>query len=193
MNIPDGKIIKELISVASSNEGALLNNPSSMGKLEQLNFFFNLFLEIKPKRIIEIGTNKGLFDLFVLHNFPDTIIYTCDLVPFSLKAVEILLKIFPQKIFFENVKSTDYFKKFDPSIPIDFAWVDGGHNYSNCLEDLINCAKLKIRAICVDDYRMLPEVNKAMTTFLSSYPYKITKTSEKIDDRGIALLERTTI
>ena len=58
--------------------------------------------------------------------------------------------------------------EFDPEdLTFDMAWVDGGHTQDVAYSDLINCARLNIPEILIDDVDMAP-VSSALNQFLSN-------------------------
>ena len=80
---------------------------------------------------------------------------------------------------------------FSPDYRIDFAWIDGGHSFETCISDLINCARLKIFTIAIDDYKWVGDVKKAVDEFIEKYDYAIENISNFADYRGIVHLVKT--
>jgi hypothetical protein len=60
----DINIINRLMSVSDTNEGSLFNNTAPCVKL-QVEFIERILEKYRPKYIIETGTNKAFFCLFV--------------------------------------------------------------------------------------------------------------------------------
>jgi len=189
--LPEQAIIDELNKVAFSPEGGLLFNPEKECMDEQLSFLFDTFSQINPGAIIETGTQRCLFDLFILTNFPKTKIYTCDPWEKSIEAVKVMEKYFPSQIEFKNASSKTLLNNFSKDIKIDAAWIDGDHRYEGCYSDLLGCSELKIKNIILDDFRLLPCIKSAIDSFLKSNPYHKKGESGAVDSRGIYWLERS--
>jgi len=108
----------------------------------------------------------------------------------SQKAVDTLNQEYGPHIKFYLSDSMQTLSDFRPSYQIDFAWVDGGHSFEVCTTDLVNCARLNISSIAVDDYKWKDSIKKAVDRFIIKYNYEITNISNFIDYRGIAYLEK---
>ena len=184
---PNLDILLELKSISNSNEGSFFNNPDENGKKEQKLFVKKIIDMIKPKNVLEIGTDKGYFVYFLMLNC-DTHVTTCDLWEFSSLAIDVLKKYFEKRINFFNEDSHTLLPKLNNVF--DMVWVDGNHEYSACMGDLINCQKLNIANILVDDYRELDSVKKAVNDFCSTTSYRVSNQSCLIDSRGIVYLTK---
>ena len=89
--------------------------------------------------------------------------------PYSLSAVQDLLKKFQKNVNLIKGNSNIILKKIDMS-KIDFVFLDGGHNYETVLNDL-NCCNEVIKnngVILCDDYDLTyaPGVKKAIDKFV---------------------------
>ena len=160
----------------------------------QIAFLHKMISGINPKAVLEIGTNCGHFDLFLLTYFPEIKrIDTFDIEPSSKGCVALLRKKYKKDIRFHLGDSTKTLRRFLPEHSIDFAWVDGGHTKEVALSNLGQCKRLKIPYLCVDDINN-NAVNAAVKIFLRRYPdYKIVRKSKDADLkekwRGIYLLK----
>ncbi|MFH1593681.1 MAG: class I SAM-dependent methyltransferase [Candidatus Omnitrophota bacterium] len=210
----DGKIVDELNSVMhKDNEGSILTgkrgvrvmaenidyklflrNPSLVAICEQVRFISSLLSGIKPNRIIEIGTHKGMF-CYLVSLYDNTIeIDTFGNLFESQKAVDILNAKFGTHINFIYGDSQNTFREYAAEKVIDFAWVDGGHSYEVCTSDLINCRRLNIPHIAVDDYVRENAVKKSVHDFIKQTGYAIGGRSNfAIDGRGIVYLRDKTV
>ena len=184
-----------------SMRNALAKNLHSQGSLlgggiqdpqrdEQLRFLEKVIRKIKPLHIVETGTHWAGFDYFVMLIDKTIKIDTFGINEGSQKAVDILNEHFKTDIQFHLGDSVKTFTEFMPEAKIDFAWVDGGHDYATCLNDLINCARLKILNICCDDYGMSKDVRQAVAIFLMTKPqYKVQDIDREVDKRRIIYLK----
>jgi hypothetical protein len=181
----DSDLINLLKEIHPSNEGSLFNNPNEDSKKEQIRFITEAIKYIGPKNLLETGTDKGFFDLFILDLLPDANIITFDQWEPSEKAVSILNKRYGDRITFIKGDTNITFVNFDTKDRIDLAYIDGDHSHKGCLSDLNNCKRLNIVNILIDDYS-IPSVKGAVDTFCSNNDYKIHKCTEPVDVRGIA-------
>ena len=89
--------------------------------------------------------------------------------PYSLEAVEQLLKKFKNNIHLIKGNSNKFLKEIDMS-KIDYVFLDGGHEYNTVLNDL-NCCLTVIKnngTVLCDDYDLTqaPGVKKAIDEFV---------------------------
>ena len=89
--------------------------------------------------------------------------------PYSLEAVEQLLKKFKNNIHLIKGNSNKFLKEIDMS-KIDYVFLDGGHEYNTVLNDL-NCCLAVIKnngTVLCDDYDLTqaPGVKKAIDEFV---------------------------
>lgn len=177
-------------TIPSSAEGCLLDKVNDLRTRTQVNFIVSILKQINAKKILEIGTYKAMF-CYVVHLYDNSItIDTFGDLPESQKAVDELNLKYGEYIHYHLGDSRETLKDFWPNYQIDFAWVDGGHYYEVCMSDLVNCDRLKILNIAVDDYKWSNDVKKAVEEFVEKYNYKITGISNFIDYRGIVHLTR---
>ena len=95
--------------------------------------------------------------------------------PYSLEAVEGLLKKFKDKIYLIKGNSNQILKKIDMS-KIDYVFLDGGHDYETVKNDLNNCIEVVKNSgtILCDDYDLsyAPGVRKAIDEFVKNNSFK---------------------
>ena len=94
--------------------------------------------------------------------------------PYSISAVQDLLKKFQKNVNLIKGNSNIILKKIDMS-KIDFVFLDGGHNYETVLNDL-NCCNEVVKnngVILCDDYDLTyaPGVKKAIDKFVLENSY----------------------
>ena len=96
--------------------------------------------------------------------------------PYSIEAVENLLKKFKNNIQLIKGNSNNVLKTIDMN-EIDFVFLDGGHNYSTVKNDLL-CSEKVLKnegTILCDDYDLsyAPGVKQAIDEFVNNTNYKI--------------------
>jgi len=187
-------------ALASQREGGLLlwSENEKQGAPEQIGFLLDVMKEAKATRVLETGTNMANFSYIVKSVLPDVKIDTFGVANHSEQCVAKVNDHFNNKdVTYHHGDSRVTFPKFiedDPEADIQFAWVDGGHSYSVCKQDLTNCGKLNIPHICVDDFAGRGTIgdatSKAVSEFLDENPqYHLAKTTDNsIDQRQIAHL-----
>ena len=176
-------VMKELNMTFVQDEGSTFQNKREQ-TIIQTAFLAEILTNINAKFVLETGTHKANFDYFCKLILPDVQIVTFGNNAKSQICVDYLNNLFGRYIAFIQGDTNITFPKCDTSRPIDFAWVDGGHNYKTCMSDLTNCARLKIPNICVDDYNRL--VKLPVSDFIEREGYKLKSVSTDI--RGIAYL-----
>ena len=95
--------------------------------------------------------------------------------PYSLEAVQELLKKFTNNITLLKGNSNIILKKIDMS-KIDYVFLDGGHDYLTVLNDLNCCIEVinNSGTVLCDDYDLsyAPGVKKAIDEFISNNKFK---------------------
>ena len=90
--------------------------------------------------------------------------------PYSLEAVEELLKRFKKNVHLIKGNSNQILKKIEMS-KIDYVFLDGGHDYETVKNDLNNCIEVvnNFGTVLCDDYDLsyAPGVKKAIDEFVS--------------------------
>ena len=96
--------------------------------------------------------------------------------PYSVEAVNDLLKKFKDNVHLIKGNSNELLKKIDVS-KVDYVFLDGGHSYDTVINDLINC-KVVVEnngVILCDDYDLsyAPGVKKAIDEFVAKEQYHL--------------------
>ena len=95
--------------------------------------------------------------------------------PYTLEAVEDLLKKFKNNVYLIKGNSNRILKKIDMS-KIDFIFLDGGHEYETVKNDLNSCSEVieNEGTILCDDYNLsyAPGVKKAVDEYVKAKNYK---------------------
>ena len=95
--------------------------------------------------------------------------------PYSLEAVEDLLKKFKENVYLIKGNSNKVLKKIDMT-KIDYVFLDGGHDYETVKNDINNCSEVidNNGTVLCDDYNLsyAPGVKKAIDEFIKNKDYK---------------------
>ena len=95
--------------------------------------------------------------------------------PYTIEAVEDLLKKFKDNIHLIKGNSNSVLKKIDMS-KIDYVFLDGGHDYETVKNDLDNCSEVieNNGTVLCDDYNLsyAPGVKKAIDEYVKNKDYK---------------------
>ena len=95
--------------------------------------------------------------------------------PYTLEAVEDLLKKFENNVHLIKGNSNTILKKIDMS-KIDYVFLDGGHEYETVKNDLNSCSEVidNNGTILCDDYNLsyAPGVKKAIDEYVKTRNYK---------------------
>lgn len=166
----DYDFLNELYAQFDDDEGCLFGwweNVDSL--LSQILFHEKVIDEIKPKFVLEVGTYKSMYSYFLKKNLPDVKVHTFGINEESQKCVDLVNQYFDKNfVTFYVGDSTKTLTEFEPKdITFDMAWVDGGHICDVAYSDLINCARLKISEILIDDVDM-GNVSRALNKFLNN-------------------------
>ena len=174
----------------NGNEGALFCNQNKEGMKIQQSFIEQAVRELKPRHVIEIGTNKAYFDYFLLTIDEEIMIDTFDIAQVFGQNVDILNSLFNFKVKFHFGDSKKTFSKFGADYQVDLAFVDGAHDYAHCVSDLLNCERLEIPYILVDDCKLIEDVLKATKEMVDKFGWKFVAKTNEEDDRGMVLMKR---
>jgi hypothetical protein len=131
-------------------------------------YIIKILNEYKPKRILEIGTNIGSFDIIVQELLPDCEVFTIDLFDFSERVTEINDYFGNKNIKFYKGDSTSFaFRSWIQHHKFDLAWIDANHSYDYIKNDIQICVDYKIPLIVLDDCseKSYTDVNKVRKEF----------------------------
>lgn len=187
--------LKSFCSLGTFGPGALLYNPNTTGMHEQLSFIAKAVQTKNIDYVLETGTESGLFCYFIKCLLPNVQVITFGMNGVddnrAQKCTDFLNTQFNNYIKFIEGDSKITLTSLTSDQQINFAWIDGGHDIPTLTADLNNCKRLNIPTICVDDYYMIHDiVQPVIADFIANNPeYKISAISDRVDDRGICLLE----
>ncbi len=95
--------------------------------------------------------------------------------PYTIEAVEDLLRKFKNNIHLIKGNSNTVLKKIDMS-KIDYVFLDGGHDYETVKNDLNNCSEVidNNGTVLCDDYNLsyAPGVKKAIDEYINNKNYR---------------------
>jgi hypothetical protein len=186
----DREFIDDLNLLTDNGEGSTFQWPSSESDEQniQLEFHKKTLKGVNPSTILETGTHKANFDYFAKTILPDIKIFTFGIDVWSANCVDKVNDYFGEKfISFYQGNSLHTLPNFKPEKQIDLAWVDGGHTEQIAYSDLMQCNRLNIPVILVDDYSLIPEVKNAIKKFVADTEYNISEITK--DARGICRLD----
>ncbi len=174
--------------------------PNGHLSVEQRDWFIDFFIKNSPKYCLEIGFAGGRHTSTLLHST----------IPEKLVSVDINFDYGDGRIYvdklknkFENIEfyeansnmllTTEFIESIFPN-GIDYAFVDGGHTYSECMLDMENCWKFinENGVMLVDDYQSggpvgvsIADVDKAVDEFAEKYAIHFDKVKLS-DGKGMA-------
>lgn len=165
----DYDFLNELYIQFDHHEGCSFGWRTVDALLSQILFHEKTVESLNPKTVLEVGTYKAMYPYFLKKNISDVKVYTFGIDEGSQKCVDLVNKYFNEEfVSFTLGDSRETLSEFDPKdIVFDLAWVDGGHTYDVAYSDLINCARLEVPEILIDDVDM-HEVKSALNKFLSN-------------------------
>ena len=112
--------------------------------------------------------------------------------PYSLEAVQSLLKKFKKNTYLIKGNSNKLLKKIEMS-KVDFVFLDGGHDYNTVVNDLSSCIEVinSNGTVMCDDYNLgsAPGVKKAIDEFVEKNKFKC----EIICDGRFARIEKLSL
>jgi hypothetical protein len=148
----DINFVMQLWWSSKTKEGGIFNN-SPEGYTLQISFLEKWFEIIKPKHIVEIGTNKSNFVYVSLMNCPDVILDTYDIDPDCENGINLVKGRFPNSnLNFHCGSSFTVLDEKPPHhSPIDLFYVDGLHTYEGAKNDILKASELGSKYILVDD------------------------------------------
>lgn len=176
-------IVKECVS----GEGNLLIYNNNDIKNNQLEFLTNHFKQINPASILEVGTNCSCFAYYIHHILPKAKLITLGIDEWSEKFVHYLNNVYGSYINFVLGDSRVTLKEI--SATIDLAWIDGCHTPDCLMSDLVECVRLNIEHIFIDDYEYRP-ISDTVENFLQKYTSYFIKDKTNNNTRDIVYIKR---
>lgn len=180
-------VVKALTDTFLQGEGSTFQNDRA-GIESQSRFLIRALRSSRARRILETGTHKAHFSYLARLALPHVRVDTFGIDPDSLRCVELLNEKLGRFVTFWPGDSRRTLADFAPAEPMNFAWIDGGHDRDTCASDLQHCDRLSIAHVCVDDVRSERSVAAALDSFLRDAPYEVVDTCP--DRRGIVWVRR---
>jgi hypothetical protein len=184
------ELYRQLCAVPATDDGNLLERTSLEVGEAQIEFMRWALHLARPRSIWETGTNKGMFAYLVSLLLQDVVVHTCDTHPGSAQAID-LLNASQRRIrcVFYPGDSLQTLRRLD--VRPDFAWLDGGMATDVVLGDLLQCYRLGVPYLAVDD-TTFPSVRTAVDYFVEQLPYAVVHNPfAAADQRKAVLLQRT--
>ena len=175
----DPKIISQLHDLFMQDVGCtFLGWANNLEAALQIRFHEECLQIVNPKYVLETGTHKALYSYLLKINLPNVMVHTFGIDEESQKCVNLLNNHFKENfITFHLGDSKEILSGFLTNISFDLAWIDGDHNYEGAYLDLVNCARLNIHNILIDDVDS-PSVEHALAIFLKEHSqYQLKKQS----------------
>lgn len=142
------------------------------------------------KRIVEIGFNAGHSSEVFLENCPNASVIAFDLNThrYTKFGVDYMQKKFRDRFTLIEGNSLHKVPEFALAYKgekFDLIFIDGGHSYQCCLEDIVNCQKLATDGaiLWVDDYNYW-EVHDAVNACVKNGLITITDVKSVNDESG---------
>jgi predicted O-methyltransferase YrrM len=185
-----------LSAAFSTCEGNLLevtDDTTAVPQIEAMEGFLRMARPSnRPIRVLETGTNKGMFGL-LLSRWGGGELWTHDCDPRTKEVAKIMT---------ENLRNIDLHYHHGPSEEglklledvgyFDLFWVDGGHDYEVCVSDLNHAKRLKVPIVVIDDGNM-DTVDKAINDVLVDSEYvEIPNGLKDLDHRKMRGFRRRT-
>lgn len=175
-----------LCALPASEDGNLLERTDDRTAESQAEFLRWALHLAAPKVVLETGTNKALFMYFLSLVCREVTLYTFDCDVSAAKAVSLVNQHQRHVLgIFQPGDTRQTLRRFHGAI--DFAWIDGGHDFAVSLSDLIQCYRLRIPFVAVDDVAMA-SVRSAVNYLLTHAPYAVVPNPFARHDRRGALL-----
>ena len=196
---------KNEFRVAFNGNGGILDYRFCKESWENLIYIRSVLEKYKPFKILETGTNAGIFSWMCSNFLDDFEIHTIDWNANSKVFVDKIKDYFNKgEITFYNKKSPECFDNswWDESpfekINFDFAFLDAGHTYDILLGELRAAGNLNIPVIMVDDWSD-DKLNRAIEDFVNESDYEVvdskagTTNSENKKVGFVKILERKNV
>lgn len=132
-------------------------------------FMSNFLQEIKPKRILETGTNYGSFSYILYENLNDFELLTCDLIKEnSERCISFINSNYnKENVKFFNEASLNFLNRLkNNNEKFDMVWLDSTHTYEYLLEELNIVGEMEIPYIVIDDFWFVENLQLSIFDFL---------------------------
>jgi cephalosporin hydroxylase len=116
-------------------------------------FITNFLNEVKPKTILETGTNYGSFSYVLYETLENFKHHTCDIVEKSKECIDYINGFYgKENVQFYHMDSLEFLTKMkDERKHFDLLWIDSHHTYEFLLSELRIAGKLESPYIMIDD------------------------------------------
>jgi hypothetical protein len=180
-------LYRELCALPATDEGNLLERADDDVAEAQVEFLRWALGLARPRVLLEVGTHKGLFPYLVSPLLEGVEVHTVDVRPEAARAVALLNeRQAAVRCVFHGGDSREVLPRLD--VRPDFAWVDGGHATDVVASDLLQCHRLGVPWVAVDD-TAYASVRRAVEYALAHLPCELVANPfAGWDRRGAVLL-----
>lgn len=163
-------LYRKLCGVIASDDGNLLEQTNDQLAEAQVEFLRWALQMARPRLILETGTDKGFFGYLLSWLLEDAELHTFDIRPEAERVVALLnAEQHNLRCFFYLGDSRESLLRF--TVPVQFAWIDGGQSTDAVISDLLQCYRLRVPYVAVDDTAYRP-VRKAIDYVQLHLPYR---------------------
>ena len=180
------ELYRKLCAAVESADGNLLERTDDKTAEAQVEFLRWALAQARPAVIVETATNKGLFLYLVSLLCRDVTVHTFDRDPRCARAAELVNQSQCNVVAVFHEGDTRQALR-DLNVEAQFAWIDGGHDADIPLSDLMQCYRLRIPYVAVDD-SAYPELQQAVQYMTGQTPYRIAGNPFIEHDRRRAVL-----
>jgi len=181
-------LYRRLIALPSSEHGNLLHRTDDTIAEAQTEFLRWAIASARPDKVLETGTCNGMFGCFLCALPVQVELHTFDSDPRGAAAVQEINRSgsgVRAEFHCGDSRETLWGLAGD----FGFAWVDGGHEDDIPMSDLLNCHRLRIPWLAVDD-TVIPTVRRAVEYLTAHVPYREVPNPFAYCDRRRAVLLR---
>jgi hypothetical protein len=181
-------LYRALCRVPASAEGNLLGSTDDTTAEAQVEFLRWALLQAAPRVVLETGTHQGHFGYLLSLVARGVTLHTCDVNPHAAQAVTLLnAGQANMACVLHEGDSRVTLPALD--VPAQFAWIDGGHDTPVAVSDLIQCQRLRIPYVALDD-TAYPPVQAALAHCLRHTAYTLVPNPFADHDQRKAVLLR---
>jgi Methyltransferase domain len=180
-------LYRQLCRSSILEDGNLLERTDDLTAEAQTEFLRWALTLAAPAVILETGANKGLFAYLLSLLTCNVTLHTFDVQPAAAQAIDLVNRSQQNVVVYFHLGDTRRtLAEFDESV--QFAWIDGGHETDVAISDLVNCYRLRIPFVAVDD-TAYSSVQSAVDYLRQHAPYVLIENPfRRYDGRGAVLL-----
>jgi hypothetical protein len=179
-------LYRELCRIPGTGDGNLLERTDPLVAEAQTQFLAWALALANPQLVLEVGTDKGLFPYFMSLLLDGVEVHTVDVRKEACQAVDLLnTRQGAVHCVFHEGDSREILPRLD--VRPDFAWLDGGLETDVVLSDLLQCYRLRVPYVAVDD-TAYPSVRQAVEYAMTHLTCELVPNPFMANDRRQAVL-----